>query len=124
MRATRDQLPILFGTDRAGIRGADWGELRATVVSVPAGTDITPLLKGLPNNRCPCSHWGYVLTGEMRVTFANGEETVRAGDLFYLPPGHTVVVHHDVEYVEFSPPGAYDDFLEAVQRNIATIKAP
>jgi hypothetical protein len=124
MPATRDQLPILFGTDRAGIRGADWGELRATVVSVPAGTDITPLLKGLPNNRCPCSHWGYVLTGEMRVTFANGEETVRAGDLFYLPPGHPVVVHHDVEYVEFSPPGAYDDFLEAVQRNIATIKAP
>jgi hypothetical protein len=124
VHATRDQIPLLFGTDRAGIRGTDWGELRATVTSIPAGTDITPLLKGLPNNRCPCSHWGYVLTGEMRVTFANGEETVRAGDLFYLPPGHTVVVHHDVEYVEFSPPGAYDDFLEAVQRNIATIKAP
>ena len=123
MRATRDQLPILFGTDRAGIRGADWGELRAAVVSIPAGTDITPLLKGLPNNRCPCSHWGYVLTGEMRVTFADGEESVRAGDLFYLPPGNTVVVQHDVEYVEFSPPGAYDDFLEAAERNIATITA-
>ena len=123
MRATRDQLPILFGTDWAGVRGTDWGELWATVVSIPAGTDITPLLKGLPNNRCPCSHWGYVLTGEMRVTFADGEETVRAGDLFYLPPGHAVVVQHDVEYVEFSPPGAYDDFLEAAERNIATITA-
>ena len=64
------------------------------------------------------------LTGEMRVTFADGEETVRAGDLFYLPLGHTVVVHHDVEYVEFSPPGAYDDYLEAAQRNINTVKAP
>jgi len=116
MHATRDQIPLLFGTDRAGIRGTDWGELRAT--------DITPLLKGLPNNRCPCSHWGYVLTGETRVTFADGEETVRAGDLFYLPPGHTVTVQHDVEYVEFSPSGVYDDFLAAAQRNIATIKAP
>jgi hypothetical protein len=64
------------------------------------------------------------LTREMRATFADGEETVRAGDLFYLPPGHTVVVQHDVEYVEFSPPGAYDDVLEAAQRNINTVKAP
>ena len=124
MHATRDQIPLLFGTDRAGIRGTDWGELRATVTSIPAGTDITPLLKGLPNNRCPCSHRGYVLTGEMRATFADGEETVPAGDLFYLPPGHTVAVQHDVEYVEFSPSGVYDDFLAAAQRNIATIKAP
>jgi hypothetical protein len=124
MHATRDQLPILFGTNRAGIRGVDWGQLRATIVSIPAGTDITSLLKGLPDNRCPCSHWGYVLTGEMRVTSADGEETLRAGDLFYLPPGHTVAVQHDVEYVEFGPPGAYDAFLEAAQRNIATVAAP
>jgi hypothetical protein len=60
----------------------------------------------------------------MRATFADGEETVPAGDLFYLPPGHTVAVQHDVEYVEFSPSGVYDDFLAAAQRNIATIKAP
>jgi hypothetical protein len=124
MHATRDQLPILFGTDRAGIRGTDWGELRATIVSIPAGTDITSLLKGLPDNRCPCSHWGYVLTGEMRVTSADGEETLRAGDLFYLPPGHTVADQRNAEYVEFGPPGAHDAFLEAAQRNIATVAAP
>src|SRR4051812_19296155 len=123
MRARRDQLPILFGTNRAGIRGIDWGELRAAIVSIPAGTDITSLLKGLPDNRCPCSHWGYVLSGEMRVTAGDCEETLRAGDLFYLPPGHTVAVQHDVEYVEFSPPGAYDAFLEAAQRNIAAVAA-
>ena len=80
MRATRDQLPLLFGTERAAIRGTDWGKLRATIVSIPAGTDITPLLMGLPNHRCPRPHW-VLPTGEMRVTFADGEETVRAGDL-------------------------------------------
>jgi hypothetical protein len=42
MHATRDQITLLFGTDRAGICGTDWGELRATVASIPAGTDITP----------------------------------------------------------------------------------
>ena len=37
------------------------------LISVPAGTDFGPLLKGLPNDRCPCPHWGYVLKGRLRV---------------------------------------------------------
>ena len=124
MHATRDQLPVLFGTDRAGIRGADWGGLRATIISIPAGTDITPLLKGLPGDRCPCPHWGYVLKGGMRVTSADGEETFQAGDLFYMPPGHTVAVEQDVEYVEFSPPAAHDEFMAVATRNAVTAETP
>jgi hypothetical protein len=26
--------------------------------------DATPLLKGAPNDRCQCQHWGYVLEGQ------------------------------------------------------------
>jgi hypothetical protein len=44
MRASRDELPELLGT---AIRGSDWGDLRATVVAMPAGTDARPLFKGL-----------------------------------------------------------------------------
>src|SRR6476646_8597462 len=29
--------------------------------------DTTPLLKGLPDDRCQCPHWGYVIKG--RITF-------------------------------------------------------
>ena len=29
--------------------------------------DATPLMKGLPDDRCQCPHWGYVIAG--RVTF-------------------------------------------------------
>jgi hypothetical protein len=58
MHATRDQLPRLFGTERAGIRGTDWRELRAAIVSMPAGTDVVARLQGLSDNRCPCPHWG------------------------------------------------------------------
>ena len=57
------------------------------------------------------------------MTLADGEETLRAGDLCYLPPGHSATVQHDFEHVEFSPRGAYDAFLEVAQRNIATVKA-
>ena len=65
MRASRDELPILFGEDPAVIRGADWGDLRAMIVSLPAGTDLAPLLKGLPNDLCPCPHWIYVIKGRI-----------------------------------------------------------
>ena len=119
MRATRDELPILFGADPATARGADWGDLRSMVISLPTGTDLTPLLQGLPNNLCSCPHWGYVTKGRMRVTYADGEELLQAGDLFYLPPGHTALVEEDVEFVEFGRPAEHDPVMDVVKRNAA-----
>src|SRR5262245_2925028 len=123
MRATRDTLPILFGADRAAIRGADWGGLRSMIVSLPAGADVVSLLKGLPNDQCSCPHWGYVLRGRMRVLYDDGEETLRSGDLFYLPPGHAPIVEEDIEFLEFSPPAEHEAVLEVVKRNAAAAAA-
>ena len=53
MRASKNELPIMLQAGSATIRGADWGELRAALVSVPAGTDFGPLLKGLPGRSVP-----------------------------------------------------------------------
>ncbi len=116
MHATRDQLPILFGDDQAGIRGADWGDLRAMITALPAGTDLAPLLQGLPGDLCPCPHWGYMLKGRIRVTYADREEILAAGDLFYLPPGHTPLVEEDTEFVEFSRPEEHQPVLDHVAR--------
>ena len=116
MRASRDQLPILFGADPAVIRGADWGDLRSIVISLPAGTDLGPLLQGLPNDLCPCPHWGYVIKGRMRVRYADREEVISAGDLFYLPAGHTGLVEEDFECVEFSPPAEHEPVMDHVKR--------
>ena len=44
--------------------------------------DSTPMLKGLPGDRCTCPHWGYVLTGKVTYTFDDHEETNEAGDNF------------------------------------------
>ena len=117
MRATRDELPILFGEGPTTIRGADWDGLRSMIVSLPAGTDLAPVLKGLPNDLCPCPHWGYVIKGRGRVIYADGaEEIFQAGDLFYLPPGHTAVVEEDVEFVEFSRPEEHQPTLDHLAR--------
>ena len=119
MRATRDELPILFGEEPATIRGADWGELRSMIISLPAGTDLGPLLQGLPNDLCPCPHWGYIIKGRIRITYADREEVLRAGDLFYWPPGHTPLVEEDTEFVEFSRPAEHQLVLDHVERAVA-----
>jgi hypothetical protein len=117
MRANRDELPILFGADPAAIRGADGGDLRSLILTLPAGTDLTPLLKGLPGDLCPCPHWGYLIKGRVLVTYADSEEVLQAGDLFYLPPGHTALVEEDAEIVEFSPPAQHEPVMDVVRHN-------
>ena len=33
--------------------------------------DMTPLFKGLPDDRCQCPHWGYVFKGKVGYTYAD-----------------------------------------------------
>jgi hypothetical protein len=49
--------------------------------------DATPLVKGLPDDRCQCPHWGYVIKGKMTARYADHDEVFEAGDAFYTPPG-------------------------------------
>jgi ribosomal protein L16 Arg81 hydroxylase len=66
--------------------------------------DATPMLKGLPDDRCQCPHWGYVTRGTVTFRFADHDEVFEAGDAFYLPPGHIGVANEpDSESVQFSP---------------------
>ena len=120
MRAAREQLPEVLG---AAVRAADWGDLRSIAISLPAGTDLGPLLKGLPDDLCSCPHWGYVIKGRMRVSYADSQEVLGSGDLYYLPPGHTGVVEEDLECIEFSPPAAHEQVLDVVKRNAAMAQA-
>ena len=72
--------------------------------SLAAGVDIAPLLKGLEGDLCQSPHWGYLIEGEVHLTYADGSsETIHGGDLFYWPPGHTVAVKQDAEIILFSP---------------------
>ena len=57
----------------------------ATSTSHPAWTS-RPLLEGLPDDRCECPHWGYIVEGSIHVRYADGTEDVnRSGDLYYWP---------------------------------------
>ena len=81
-----------------------YGKIAGEYFSMVAGTDIAPLLKGLEDDLCQSPHWGYLMEGEVTVTYKDGQqETISAGDLFYWPPGHTVKVGKDAEVILFSP---------------------
>ena len=80
------------------------GKISGEYFSLSAGVDTAPLFQGLEGNLCQSPHWGYVLEGQLTTTDAAGEqETVKANDLFYWPPGHNVKVDADAEIIMFSP---------------------
>jgi hypothetical protein len=85
--------------------------------------DATPLLKGLPDDRCQCPHWGYVVKGRLTLRFPDREETYEAGDAFYTPPGHVPVKHEPgTEIVQFSPSDELELTEAAMQRNMKAMQ--
>ncbi len=109
--------------DKSGIPegGANWGELQVEFETFPAGLDTARWLEGLPGNACPCPQWGYVFTGKFVIRYADHEETVSAGDAFYMAPGHVPVFLEDTEMFELSPAQELRAVLDVVEANIARL---
>lgn len=111
MRITKNDIPAKIDVPGAVARQAvDFGDvaaytsLGAEYFSLGAGTDIAPLLEGLDGDACQAPHWGYMLTGDVVVTYTDGtHERCVGDDLFYWPPGHSVRVVEDAEVILFSP---------------------
>lgn len=56
------------------------GKISGEYFSLAAGTDLAPLLQGLEGDLCHSPHRGYLLEGEVTVTYADGaQETVKRG---------------------------------------------
>lgn len=96
---------------------AGFDRISGECFTLAAGVDTTPLFQGLEGDLCQCPHWGFVLRGQLTTTDASGaEETVKANDLFYWPPGHNVKVDEDAEIVMFSPEQAHTHVIEHMLR--------
>ena len=119
MRITKNDIPTKIDIPGAVARQAvnfgqatEYGSLSAEYFSLGAGTDIAPLLKGLDDDACHAPHWGYMISGEVVLTYTSGEaETCVGNDLFYWPPGHSVRVVSDAEVILFSPQVEHADVM-------------
>lgn len=96
-----------------------YGKMAGEYFSMAAGTDIAPLLKGLEHDLCQSPHWGYLIEGDVTVSYADGsKESVNGGDLFYWPPGHTVAVTQDAEIILFSPQQEHCAVVEHLRKQL------
>jgi hypothetical protein len=85
--------------------------------------DATPLLRGLPDDRCQSPHWGYVVRGRLTFRYPDRDEVYEAGDAYHAPPGHIPVVTAGTEIVEFSPTAEYERTMRVIGRNLAALQA-
>jgi hypothetical protein len=112
MKQQLTNLPTRLDAGGVCIQAEDWGDINVARIRFPKGADATPLLEGLPDNLCQCPHWGTVVKGSIHIRFGDGrEELVKAGEVYYWPPGHTVWVDEDYEAIEFSPSGPMGEVI-------------
>lgn len=83
--------------------GGHLDDFTVDFVTIRQGHSLEAMLKGLPGDRCPCPHWGYVFAGNITVKYADREESYQAGDAFYMSPGHVPGAETGTEFVQFSP---------------------
>jgi hypothetical protein len=64
----REDVPIVIAGDGVEVRLRDADGISVGFVRLPAGADLRPATKGLPDDLCNCPHWGYMLKGRVRIT--------------------------------------------------------
>jgi hypothetical protein len=96
----------------------DLGEMTIARHRIPLGFDSSPHYRGLPDDMCPCEHWCYLVSGELRYRFADGGSvTVGAGEAFHLRAGHLADALADSELIELTRSDEYRRKAEHLDRH-------
>jgi hypothetical protein len=82
----RSDVPVAIADGPLEVRVKDVEGLMIGFVRLPAGADLRPATKGLPDDLCPCPHWGYMLKGAVRMHTTSGHQDFRAGEAFHWAP--------------------------------------
>jgi hypothetical protein len=108
----REDVPVAIADGAVEVRVKAVEGLMVGFVRLPAGADLRPATKGLPDDLCPCPHWGYMLKGTVRMHTTGGHQDFVAGEAFYWGPGHAPEALEDSEYVDFSPADEFQHVLD------------
>jgi mannose-6-phosphate isomerase-like protein (cupin superfamily) len=125
MHLQKHEIPVRIDLPGAVARqlpdfGIAEGALGVEYFSLATGADLAPLLEGLTDNACQAEHWGYLVSGDVLVTYSDGSsEKVTGGDVFYWPAGHSVRVELDAELVMFSPQVEHGRVMDHILAKVA-----
>jgi hypothetical protein len=129
MHLSRNDIPVQLEAPGAVARqltgfGVADAALGVEYFSMAAGTDLAPLLQGLEDDHCQAEHWGYLISGEVVVTYTDrSTERVGDGEVFHWPSGHSVRVERDAEVIMFSPQDAHGAVIEHIRGRLAALSA-
>ena len=118
MRLPKHDIPVRIDAPGATARqlpdfGTASGPLGVEFFSLAAGVDIAPLLVGLEDDACQSPHWGYVIDGDLVVTYTDGaDDRCSTGDVFHWPAGHSVRVENDANVILFSPQDVHGPVID------------
>lgn len=122
MRGSKADLPLALEMDEFIMQEAMWGAMHVEMGTFKKEFDVTPLLKGLPDDLDPTPHWGYLFKGSFRVKYKDHEEVFNAGDVYYMEPGHTAIVEAGTEYLEISPAEQLEKTMAVIVRNLEVMQ--
>lgn len=113
MAVRPDDLPIEVQQGELVTRDAEYGDMAIRHATLPAGTDMAPVLQGLPGDRCPSEHWGVVLSGSIDITHEDGsQELASGGELYHWPAGHTGATEEGVVFIGIGPTSQIRQFIK------------
>jgi hypothetical protein len=96
-----------------------WGGLVVEYLECAEKFDIRPMLEGLPDNLCPCPHWGYMLKGTIHIEYKDGtEEVIEEGDAFHMPKGHSGWFEAGSKMILFSPEAESKQLAEHISKKM------
>jgi hypothetical protein len=123
-RTRKDEAPILVETPEIEGRYVELGDTTVAFERFPVDVDPAPLLRGLPDDRCQCPHWGTVVSGRLVFRYADREEVLTAGDAYHAEPGHLPLVSAGTEVIEFSPTEQLRATMAVIGSHMAAAKEP
>jgi hypothetical protein len=122
-RTSKAEAPLAFDEPEIEGRYVDIGGYTVAYETHKADVDPAPLFRGLPDDRCPCPHWGVVSRGKIIFRYADHDEAFEAGDAYYGAPGHLPLIFAGTELVEFSPTETLNQTMDVLGANLAAVKA-
>lgn len=121
--ARKDTTPITTENPHYIGRSAELGDFTVTFETLRSGVDPAPFFKGLPDDRCPCPHWGLVVSGRLTMRYRGHEEIFEPGDAFYLPPGHLPFAAPNTELITFSPTAESKQVNAVMAKNLEAMQS-
>lgn len=119
----KETTPIAIDTPLYQCRTAVLGELTVAFETIHGDGDPAPIFKGMPDDRCPCPHWGLVVAGRLTLRYEDHEDVFEAGDVYYSPPGHLPLTTAGTELITFSPTTELEELNAALARNLQRFAA-